>query len=78
MVDFYPSLGQCSVSLAGHLMMLPQKDSIQNQILASLDIEDGIFNHPVVVLSTSPVSGIISFLVVGCLSRLWSIVTDGP
>lgn len=40
--------------LAGCILWLPKKDQIDQHLLRGLNIDDGCFNHPVVVLSVNP------------------------
>jgi hypothetical protein len=37
---------------AGCILWLPKKDDIEQRFLTGFDIDDGCFNHPVLVLST--------------------------
>ncbi|KAH7310630.1 hypothetical protein B0I35DRAFT_439444 [Stachybotrys elegans] len=54
----------CCDRLAGSIKSLPKKNIIQHQIPPSLEIQDGIFGHPVIVLSGSALSGRVAVLVV--------------
>ena len=54
MVDYYTSVDQCPMDLGGGFMMLPPREHVQNKIPSTISIDDGIFNHPVIILSKSP------------------------
>jgi hypothetical protein len=45
-------------------MMLPKKAEIEETITATLTIESGIFNHPVVILSKKSYQGKVAVFVV--------------
>lgn len=48
----------------GCILWLPKKDDIDERLLAGVDIEDGCFNHPIVVLSTNRAEGKATVLIV--------------
>lgn len=52
---------------AGCIFWLPKKDYIDERLLAGIDIDDGCFNHPVVVLSIDPNDGKATVLIVSIL-----------
>ena len=52
---------------AGCILWLPRKDKIKEYLLEGMEIDDGCFNHPVLVLSTEPAQGKASVLIVSIL-----------
>ena len=52
---------------AGCTLWLPNKHKIDAHLLEGVDIDDGCFNHPIVVLSTDLVEGKATVLVVSIL-----------
>lgn len=57
-------------TLVGCILWLPTKDRIDHRLLVGVDIDDGCFNHPVVVLSTDLAEGKAIILIVSVLSCL--------
>ena len=49
---------------AGYILWLPRKDEIDAQLLGDAEIDDGCFNHPIVVLSTDQADGTATILIV--------------
>lgn len=55
--------------LAGCILWLPKKDQIDQHLVIGLDIDDGCFNHPVVVLSVDPEERNATVLIVSIPSK---------
>lgn len=55
--------------LGGRLMMLPREEEIAESFASTQDIETGIFNHPVVVISRQVHQGNVAVLVVSSRSQ---------
>lgn len=75
MVDhyYYGSLGQRDTDLAGRVMMLQRKETVEHRFSESAfsGIPDGIFNHPVIVLSRKPLlDGVVAVLIVSSVASL--------
>ena len=50
--------------LAGSILWLPEKDDIDPRLLTGVEIDDGCFHHPVVILSTNLEDGKATVLIV--------------
>jgi hypothetical protein len=64
------------MDLAGCVMMLPPRSNVQNQIPPTIRIDDGIFNHPVIILSKNPIHNLVAVLIVSStfLEYLFSLL----
>lgn len=59
----YDQASTC-LHLDGCIMMLPRREVVETGVPATLAIESGIFNHPVVVLSREVYLGKVAVFVV--------------
>lgn len=63
----------CLDRLEGRIMMLPKREDIADSIPADPPIDNGIFNHPVIVLSKKESQGKVAVFVVKPPSSLYPV-----
>jgi hypothetical protein len=67
-LDNMALLNSASTDLAGRIMALAPKEAIQDRISTGSSIDTGIWDHPVILLSRTPVDGAVAVLVVSLIS----------
>jgi hypothetical protein len=63
-------------AMAGCILWLPKKDEIDEHLLVGVRMDDGCFNHPVVVLSADPVERKATILIVSILIQTVQMFLD--